>query len=52
MNAWEVFWTIVLLAGIIMFAGLAIVVGIGGFFDVREMFRHIDQEHAATHENN
>ena len=45
MSFWEVFWQIVLLMGVIGFAGLAIVVAIGGLSDIRTMLRRIERGH-------
>ena len=47
MPFWEAFWAIVLAGSMVAFAGLAIVVAIGGFFDVKALFRSIDAQHAA-----
>lgn len=48
MNAdqWTSLWTLVLTAGSGGFAVLALVVTVGGFRDVKAMFRRIDAEHA------
>jgi hypothetical protein len=47
MTGWELFWYIVIAAAVISYFGLALVVSIGGFFDVRKMFRRLDDAHAA-----
>jgi hypothetical protein len=39
MEFWIDFWTVVLVGAIGLFALLAVVVTIGGFFDLRRMFR-------------
>lgn len=44
-NAWATFWAVVLVAGIAVFAVLAVVVTIGGLADVRQMFRSITRQH-------
>jgi hypothetical protein len=39
MEFWMDFWTVVLVGAIGLFALLAVIVTIGGFFDLRRMFR-------------
>jgi hypothetical protein len=41
MGFWLGFWTVLLIAALAVFAGLAIAVTIGGLFDIRSMFRAI-----------
>ena len=41
MGFWLGFWTVLLIAALAVFAGLAIAVAIGGLFDIRSMFRAI-----------
>ncbi len=48
MSFWEIFWQVVLLVSVIAFAGLAVVVAIGGFGDIRSMLRNIDKRHETT----
>ena len=48
MSFWEVFWQVVLLVSLVAFAGLAVVVAIGGFGDIRSMLRKIDKRHETT----
>ncbi|HUW58538.1 MAG TPA: hypothetical protein VMZ92_18020 [Planctomycetota bacterium] len=48
MNAWMGFWTGVLIFGIAIFAVLAVVVGIGALFDIRDLFRGIREQHGET----
>ena len=43
---WIGLWKIVLIAGIGLFAVLAVVVTIGGACDVRKLFRTLHEEHA------
>ena len=47
MNPWMTFWTALLLLGLTVFAVLTVVVAIGGFRDLRAMFRRIASQHAA-----
>ncbi|MBN2475723.1 MAG: hypothetical protein JXB62_14010 [Pirellulales bacterium] len=46
MELWAEFWTWLLIGAVAVFAGLAVVVTIGGFFDVRALLRGIDAKHA------
>jgi hypothetical protein len=50
MQFWISFWTAVLIAAVAIFTGLAVVVAIGGFFDVKAMFRTILTHHAEEDE--
>ena len=43
---WIGLWTVVLIAGIGLFATLAVVVTIGGAIDVRKLFRTLKEQHA------
>ena len=43
---WQILWAAVFLGGLVLFAGLAIVVSIGGFFDIRSLFKSIEEQHA------
>jgi len=51
MGFWINFWTFLLVAALVVFAGLAIVVTIGGFFDIKALFRSIEAKHAEQDEN-
>ena len=44
---WMLLWKIVLIGGIGLFAVLAILVSIGGFFNVRRLFKTLHEQHAA-----
>lgn len=46
MSFWVGFWTWLLVAAVVLFAGLAVVVSVGGFFNVLALFRSIDAKHA------
>jgi hypothetical protein len=48
MDYWLVFWTVLLVAALAVFAVLAVAVSIGGLFDIKAMFRSI----AASEGNN
>jgi len=43
---WIYLWMIVLITGIGLFAVLAVVVTIGGAYDIRKLFRTLREEHA------
>ena len=47
MAGWALFWYIVIAAAVISYFGLAVVVSIGAFFDVKKMFHRLDAAHAA-----
>lgn len=46
MSFWINFWTIVLIVGLTIFAGLAIVVSIGGVFNIRSLFKSLADQHS------
>lgn len=41
MNFWITFWSIFFFASLVVFAGLAVVVTIGGFFNIRSLFKSL-----------
>jgi hypothetical protein len=43
-HSWMLFWKIVLIAGIGLFAALAVMVSIGGFFDIRRLFQMLREQ--------
>lgn len=43
MNFWIDFWTFFFFASLVVFTGVAIVVSIGGFFDVRSLFKSLSK---------
>ena len=45
MDFWKVLWTVIFFASLAFFAGLAIVVSIGGFFNIRSLFKTLSAEH-------
>ena len=45
MEFWSAFWGVQLLVGLLIFAGVAVAVAIGGLFDIRSLFRSIDMQH-------
>ncbi len=52
MDFWTLFWTCLLVVAVVVFAGLAVVVTIGGFSDVWALFRSIDAKHADADKDN
>lgn len=45
MNAWMLLWKIVLIAGMILFASMAVWVTIWGAIDIKKMLKAINTEH-------
>ena len=41
MSFWIDFWTIFFMASLALFAVVAVVVSIGGFFDIRSLFKSL-----------
>ncbi|MBL7152378.1 MAG: hypothetical protein ISS79_01575 [Phycisphaerae bacterium] len=41
MNFWISFWTAFFVASLVLFAALAVVVTIGGFFNIRSLFKRL-----------
>ena len=50
MNGWMMFWGLLLAIVLLVFAGLTVVVAIGGLFDIRALFRTIDAQHREAQE--
>ena len=46
MEFWITLWKITLIGGIGAFAILAVWVSIGGYFDIKKMFKKINERHA------
>ena len=51
MNFWINLWTIFFVVSLVLFAGLAIVVTIGGFFNIRSLFKNL-KGHSGQPEGN
>ncbi len=51
MNAWLSLWTLLLVAGLSVFALLTIVVTIGGAKDVRELLRTLEKKRSRKRED-
>ena len=47
MSGWALFWYIVLIAALVSYFGLAFVITIGGYFDLKKMFRRLNEAHAS-----
>jgi hypothetical protein len=45
MTYWSTFWTWFLIFALAIFLGLAVVVSVGGLFDIRALFRSIRSQH-------
>ena len=45
MDEWLAIWKLLLIGAFVLFGILAITVTIGGFFDIRAMFKKIDDQH-------
>ena len=41
MNFWINLWTLFFLVSLALFGGLAVIVSIGGFFDIRSLFKSL-----------
>ncbi len=46
MEFWISFWAVLLVVALTIFAALAVVVTIGGFFDVKALLRTIERRHS------
>lgn len=51
MNFWINFWTIFFIASLALFAGMAIVVSIGGFFNIRSLFKSLTERSEQSEED-
>jgi hypothetical protein len=47
---WETLWKILLIGGCILFGGMAVVVSIGGLFDIKRLFARIAASHQQAEE--
>ena len=45
MEFWVMFWTVLFFLCVAIFAGVAVVVTIGGVADIRALFARIDEKH-------
>ena len=56
MYFWINFWTVFFIVSLVLFAGLAVVVTIGGFFNIRSLFKNLsgrsEQSQQTTAEEN
>ena len=50
MSGWLTFWEILLVVSLAVFAVLVVLVTIGGFRDIRSMFRALDEQHETLRE--
>ena len=51
MDGWILFWKLLLIAVVVIFAGVSLAVAIGGFFDVKAMFKNLDEEHEESRDD-
>lgn len=49
MTGWAQFWQYVIYTALGLYFGLAFAITVGGFFDVKKMFRRLNEAHAAAH---
>lgn len=45
METWALIWKIVFIGGVSLFFGMAIWVTIGGYKDIKKLFKKIDESH-------
>ncbi len=45
MELWATFWGVFIVVGLSIFAAISIRVGVGGFFDLRRLFRDMQSDH-------
>lgn len=50
MENWITFWTWLLVIVLLIFFGLIVVVAVGGFFDLKILFRTINKQHRDSEE--
>jgi len=48
MSGLGIFWCIVMIVAMVSYFGLACVITVGGFFDLKKMFRRLDEAHRAS----
>lgn len=51
MQFWINLWTVVFFVSIALYAGLVVVVAIGGFFNIKSLFKTLAQETEPDQEN-
>ena len=51
MSFWILLWQMLLIAGLVLFAGMAVWVTIGGFRDIKRLFEKIRQSHHQKKKN-
>ena len=52
MNPWATIWAGIIAASLLLFAGISVAVTIGGFSNVRAMFRRISEQHESGQREN
>ena len=48
MNGWMLFWKIVLIAGVLVFAGMTIWVTIWGYYDIKHLLKKMKEDDDKT----
>ena len=51
MDAWATFWGWLLVTVLVVFAGLAVAITIGGFFDIKALLATMDARHKSTEQD-
>ena len=50
MEFWIKFWTYFFIVSIVLFSGLAVVVAVGGFFNIRTLFKDMAKRNSQSDE--
>jgi hypothetical protein len=50
-SGWQLFWCAVVLLALVSYFGLAVVIAIGGAFDLRKMFKRLSAPHESDLQN-
>ena len=48
MDFWVWFWGSIFTVTLVLYAGLVLVIAVGGWKDIRAMFRNLDQQHTGS----
>jgi len=51
MGFWMDFWTVFFFGSLVLFTGLAVVVTIGGFFDIRSLLKSLSRRKSDNEQN-
>jgi hypothetical protein len=47
---WSILWKVLLVGGLLLFGGMAVVVSVGGLFDIKRLFARIAESHQQADE--